>query len=229
LGYLQDGNQWCHELQSIECKNESRGSNGPISLENLLINREEKRLSRHERYRIASVAASSLLQLDTTPWLAAKLEKKNILFYQKDSKVLLDHPYISHSFLSTPNLEAPKESPKTVSVASINPTRDSLASLGILLLELCFSETIENQHLRKRYLGEDGQPQIRTDFLTALDWVEMVDDEEPQLASIIRRCVNCSFKHKADWRNENFMQAVYANVVEPLEKLVDQRFKLGQV
>jgi len=224
LGYLQDDQRRLYELHCIECLHTNQGENGPISLETLLINRGALRLSRQVRYQIASVVASSLLQLETTPWLTGKLEKKNIMFYQQDSKVLVDRPYIFHSFKPARYSQTARARSERGS-SSRFATRDSLSSLGILLLELCFGETIESQHLRERHLGQDGQPIAGTDFLTAYDWVEMVSEEDPALENVIKCCVFCNFPEKADWGNQNFTQAVYINVVEPLEKLVDQRFK----
>jgi hypothetical protein len=224
LGYLQDDQRRYHELHCVDSLHTPQGYHGPITLEALLMNRGDMRLSRTARYHIASVVASSLLQLETTPWIAGRLEKKNIMFYQQDSKVLFEQPYISHSFRSTRYPQTPPEISKTGFSARF-ATRDSLSSLGILLLELCFGETIESQHLRKSHLGKDGQPLGGTDYLTARDWAEMVYEEEPALESIIRCCIFCTFEEKADWGNEKFTQAVYANVVEPLEKLVNQRLK----
>lgn len=224
MGYLQDDQRRYHELHCVDSTHTSQGNNGPVTLEALLMNRGEMRLSRTERYQIASVVASSLLQLETTPWLAGRLEKKNIMFYRRDSDVLLEQPYISHLFRSTKYPQTAPERSKT-GLSARFATRDSLSSLGILLLELCFGETIESQHLRKSHLGLDGQPLGGTDYLTARDWAEMVYEEEPALESIIRRCVFCTFEEKADWGNERFTQAVYANVVEPLEQLVNQRLE----
>lgn len=224
LGYLQGDQRRYHEVHCVDSTHTPQGNNGPITLEELLMNRGDMRLSRTARYQIASVVASSLLQLETTPWLAGRLEKKNIMFYQEDSKVLLEQPYISHSFTSTRYPQMPPDSSKT-GLSARFATRDSLSSLGILLLELCFGETIESQHLRKSHLGQDGEPLRGTDYLTARDWTEMVYEEEPALENIIRCCVFCIFEEKADWGNDNFTQAVYANVVEPLEKLVNQRLK----
>ena len=224
LGYLRDDQRRCYELHCVDSTHTPQGNNGPITLETLLMNRGEMRLSRTARYQIASIVASSLLQLETTPWLAGKLEKKNIIFYKQNSKVLFEQPYISQSFRSTRSPQTPPESSKT-GLSARFATRDSLSSLGILLLELCFGETIESQDLRKSHMGQDGQPLGGTDYLTARDWAEMVYEEEPALESIIRCCVFCTFEEKADWGNENFTQAVYANVVEPLERLVNQRLK----
>lgn len=101
--------------------------------------------------------ASSLLQLHATPWLTEKLEKKHILFYYQGSDILAEEPYISHKFVALKLGDSVPQEPKTTELLRIHP-RKTLSSLGILLLELCFGEAIENhQSLRKVYLSSDGK------------------------------------------------------------------------
>jgi hypothetical protein len=65
----------------------------------------------------------------------------------------------------------------------------------------------------------DGKPHSGTAILIARDWLEEVEEEEPDLIPIIRSCVLCTFPYKCDWSNEKFTQSFYASVVEPLEEL----------
>lgn len=219
LGYLPDDQDRCHEFRSIKAGLPGSANERITSLDALLAGQSDLMLSRHERYKIASVLASSLLQLQTTPWLAHKLEKKNIFFFVQGSKVLVEQPYIRHSFSSTKTSRPPSESP-TPTPANRFAVRNSLNTLGILLLELCFGQSIEDQEIRKCYLGPDGKPHAGTDYMTARDWAEMVCEEEPALESIIKCCVFCAFEEKADWDNKRFTQAVYASVADPLEKII---------
>jgi len=158
------------------------------------------------------------------------LEKKNIYFYRQGSQVLIDYPYIKHSFPSTKtsaSQNAAHDPTAATTTAATNQTpltrfkaRNSLSNLGILLLELCFGQPIEDQQLRKFYLGPDGKPHEGTDYMTARDWAEMVCEEEPALEQIIKCCISCIFEEKADWENKKFVQAVWASVCEPLERVV---------
>jgi hypothetical protein len=223
LGYLVDDQQRYHELWTetgdhhIPCHENAT----LISLESLLTGQDGLRLNRLERFKLASILASSLLQLQTTPWLADNMEKQKIMFYRQGSKVLIEHPYISHSFKSMKNAEdfpAPATQPRSNLIA----VKTSLSNLGILLLELCFWQTIESLDLRKSYLGPDGQPNQWTDYMTAQDWAQMVREEEPDLGPVIRCCVFYTFPVKADWNDKRLIQAVYANVVEPLEKIINK-------
>lgn len=215
LGYFCDSDKRQHELRPVKELHPASEDESIVSLETLLTS--TPRVSRHDRYHVASILASSLLQLQSTPWLADKMEKKNIFFYQQCSKVLIDYPYVRQSFSSVKRAAQPI-TPGQARFAA----RNSLSHLGILLLELCFGEAIEKQDVWKCYLGSDGMPHQGTDYMAARDWAEMVCEEEPALEHIIKCCVFCIFEEKADWGNKNFIQAVYASVVAPLENIINK-------
>jgi hypothetical protein len=217
IGYLSDDEDRHHELRPIKEAQRTNGAQNLVSLEDLLARNNGVKLNRHERYKVASILANSMLQLQSTPWLADKMEKKNIFFYQQDSKILIEHPYIQNSFPSKKIGTSPAHTPPPPTRFAV---RNSLSNLGILLLELCFGQAIENQDMRKCYLGADGKAHEGTDYMTARDWAEIVCDEEPALEHIIKCCVFCVFEEKADWDNKKFTQAVYASVVEPLENFI---------
>jgi hypothetical protein len=215
LGYLCDSEKRQHELLPVKDLHPASDDESVVSLETLLTS--TPRISRHDRYHVASILASSLLQLQSTPWLADKMEKKNIFFYRQGSKVLIDYPYVRQSFCSVKRA-AQSLAPGQARFAA----RNSLSHLGILLLELCFGEAIEKQDIWKSYLGSDGKPHQGTDYMAARDWAELVCEEEPALEHIIKCCVFCIFEEKADWENKRFIQAVYASVVAPLEKIINK-------
>jgi hypothetical protein len=223
LGYLSDEEHTRHELRSIKDGSTPAQGCELISLETLLAGRTRSKLSRKQRYRLAVVLASSSLQLQTTPWLADKLEKKNIFFYQNGSVIVADQPYIRHSFPSKKIFT--EANPEEMPIQPAQPfsvrcsTRNSLVHLGILLLELCFGQPIEKQtDLRNQYLM-DGKAHNDTDYLTARDWIYEVEEEAGvEFESAVKCCVQCNFDAKLDWADTIFTQSVYAAVVEPLEK-----------
>ncbi len=209
LGYLSDGERM-HELRPISaCEENDEGVY--VSLEDML--QAGGILSRQKRFKMAAILASSLLQLQTTPWLIEKFEKRNIFFYQQQENIIVDYPYIKHSFSTEP---AASTKPSHT-IDSRFATRNSLSNLGILLLELCFGQPIEKQEIRKQYLGADGKAHQGTDFMTALAWSDMVWEEDPMLEPIIRSCLCCMFEEKPDLQNKLFTQVVYSNIVGPLE------------
>ncbi len=224
LGYLADESGTHFELRSLKDGTNSAGNYELISLEDLLANTNRSRLSRKQRYKLAVVLASSVLQLETTPWLTEKLEKKNIFFYHNETEILADQPYIRQSFSSRKifcymTLEGKSPLPAQF-YSKRNSTRSSLVQLGIVLLELCFGQAIEKQTaLRSQYLM-DGKAHNDTDYLTARDWIYEVGEEAgEEFENAVKCCVLCNFDAKLDWEDTNFMHSVYAGVFEPLEKL----------
>lgn len=220
FGCLSDNEHQEHEVRWIKDTRQVPPSLGEISLERLLTSNGHLKLSRQKRYKLASIVASSLLQLHATPWLTEKLEKKNIFFYHQGPDILAEEPYISHKFVALKPGDSVPQEPNTTGVLPMNP-RKTLPCLGILLLELCFGEAIENQQsLRKAHLSSDGKALEGTDYLCAIDWLEMVAEEEPKMEPIIRWCIFCPLNGKLNWEDTTFTQAVYACVVQPLEMLV---------
>jgi hypothetical protein len=221
LGYLPDHENQRHELRCLTEDVAEPGNLELISLGKLLAKDGHVRLSRQKRYKVACTLASSLLQLQTTPWLSGTLTKNDVFFYHQGNEVLVEQPYISHSFHSTKNTTHSSPGNSTAGLQSNTLPRASLSSLGILLLELCWGQAIENQtKLRKKHLSSDGRAIEGTDYLTAIDWLDMVDEEEPKMLPIIKWCIFCLFEGKPNWADTKFTQAVYTNVLRPLEMLV---------
>jgi len=55
---------------------------------------------------------------------------------------------------------------------------DALDQLGIILLELCFSETLEQQQFRKKWsAGNTDKEKAGFDFLAAKEWHRLVNEE----------------------------------------------------
>ncbi|THV45742.1 hypothetical protein BGAL_0455g00080 [Botrytis galanthina] len=102
----------------------------------------------------------------------------------------------------------------------ITAIKKPLKDLDIVLLELCFGQRIEEQSIWQDFLV-DGKEHASTNYLTALEWADSVFEQEPALEHVIKCCLFCIFEEEANWDNLRFTQAVYANVVEPLEKKVN--------
>ncbi|TGO46730.1 hypothetical protein BCON_0310g00080 [Botryotinia convoluta] len=224
LGYLSDEHQNSHEFRIPEDNPIARGLHEQkfISLETILSKPDKfSPLNRYERYKVAYILASSLLQLQNAPWLTGNLKKRHILFPcdWNNHKILIDQPHLSHSFLSTKYQSTPPGQTPNLS-SSTTTVKKSLNDLGIVLLELCFGQRIEEQSIRQDFLV-DGKEHASTNYLTALEWADAVCEQEPALEHVIKCCMFCIFEEKANWDNLRFTQAVYASVVEPLEKIVN--------
>ena len=184
---------------------------------------EKARMSRLERYLIAATLAYSLLQLYNSPWVGESWSKNDIYFVKAaEGSPIFDRPYIIRRFKSSLGDDSIVSGNK----ASIHDNSvKSIEALGIMLLELCFGEAIEDQPFRKKYLGADGQPNDMTDFCTAKQWWQdhALGEGGPEFHTAIRRCLFCAFAPKStSLEDDELCAALYSEVVEPLETTLRQ-------
>ena len=198
-----------------------------VTLEDLLQDRQAANdgglrqrhiLSRRERLYIATLLSISLLQLHSTPWLAGTWTKKDIFFTRAkdDPSAPID---TSRLYVSPPvGLEGTKIRPSRAEDSSNNATR-YLFALGVMLLELCFGNTLEDNPARQLYLGKDGKPNDWTDLATASHWQKSALGEiGPDYAEAIRKCIFCAFPHPYDDLSDHrFSEAIHSEVVEPIK------------
>lgn len=171
----------------------------------------------NQRFSIALALASSLLRLDGTQWMNGSWNKSSIFFLHDEAgpEPLATQPYVLQSFCASiqgvqQDSVQRKHTPKAC--------KDSFLALGIMLLELSFGETLESRPFRSRYLSPDGSPNEYTDFCTAKEWQTKVQEIfGDELSLVIDRCLDCSFGLVPDWNNLEFVEAVVADVVQPLQ------------
>ena len=206
-------------LASLLAKPTSRNSLNPTNLVSMS-------LSRLERYSIAVTLASSLLQLYSSPWIGETWSKNDIYFLIAEDgspkPILVNKPYITRKFMSY-SLSGSNTSVN--GPVGRNSSTKSIQALGIMLLELCFGEAIEDQPIRSKYMSPDGQPNDMTDFCTAQHWLEndALGEGGPEYSEAIRRCLFCAFGPRStDLENDELRAAIYSEVVEPLEQALRQ-------
>ncbi len=232
LGYLKEDEERLHSVDLITnaplsfCK-----MHKVVSLEDLLTPgsgvSNKRNFSRHTRLSIAAVLGHSLLQFHTTPWLGETWGKKDIYFLQSaDGVIHTKHPFLICHFNSrTPVSNQPVESCQTgLGPSSSHASNSSLLSLGILILELWFNQTIESQPFCKDFLGPDGRENGYTVWNTAQKWQELAMEEGGMdLHNPTRRCIYCAFGAVSqNLEDEELRRAVYAEVVQPLELLLSR-------
>ncbi|KAH0559169.1 hypothetical protein GP486_004293 [Trichoglossum hirsutum] len=235
LGYLRDGPGRLHTID-LAAYPQSLSSNmyRVLNLESLLFRsadtsdkseRNKVTLPRRTRLSIAVVLANSLLQLHTGPWLAEKWGKRDIYFFQSsDGTIQTSHPFLLYNFKSNNHTSSSERNPPKLDLGQ-SPSRgcnSSLLSLGILILELWFNQTIESRPFRKNFLGPDGRENEYTDFNTAQKWQEQAMEEAGlDLHNLTRRCIYCAFGAVSqDLGDDELRGAVYGEVVQPLERLL---------
>jgi hypothetical protein len=222
LGYFRDRNQY-HTIRIA-----SNGAMCPsqiqqvITLEAMLTRRVSSStwMSRQTRLATALAMAKSLLQLYPGPWMRENWGKKDIYFFVDDKgEVQAHHPLLVSTFTSA---EASQVSSPMSARFVRHDSRTALLSLGILILELWFNQTIESRPYRQRFLGPDSCENEYTNFNTAQKWQEQALEEGGlDLHNLTRRCIYCAFGAASqDLSDKELRHAVYDEVVMALERLL---------
>lgn len=208
ISIARHGSETCH-LYPIT-KRKQTDDNGMLTLDHILSGDFEGHLTRRQRYYVALLLASSVAQLQFTPWLNSGLTKEDIHFFpfaDDESTILYDEPFIRQGF--------PSAHTGTLDTG----TKDhDFASLGILLLELCFGRRLEDHPLRQKYPDTAGQSKQAFDLMAALKWCQGVGDEGgDEYASAVKWCFFTSATNgNKSWRGE-----LIKNVIRPLEKCLE--------
>lgn len=232
LGYLRDTQDFLHAFYPAMEPTRLTEDAETVTLADLL-SRSRKTsatgqmiLSRQERYSIAVTLASSRLQLYSSPWIGETWNKNDIYFLKAPKgsprPIIVEKPYISRKFAS---FSSQSSIPSREGSIGRTASPKSIQALGIMILELCFGQAIEDQPIRAKYLGPDGEPNDMTDFCTAQNWWlnDALGEGGPELYEAIRRCLFCAFGPRStDLEDDDLRAAIYSEVVEPLESAVQQ-------
>ncbi|KAL8866139.1 MAG: hypothetical protein Q9174_006475 [Haloplaca sp. 1 TL-2023] len=212
------------------------------SLEDLLRSRREvsgKGLSMKARLQIAVVLASSVLQLDGTPWLRSGWSSGDIFFHQKTEQLpsvegsngqadifrkkaacvsssMNKKESYSHPYLSWQRCCYNAVSQKEVGIMPHVIRCDALLALGLILLELCFGHTMQELREPQDIIDKD---ESSTRFKTASRLYRDVDDEMgPTYGDVVRRCLFQPFDFREmSLELEEVQQKVLEDVVVPLK------------
>ncbi|KAF1948435.1 hypothetical protein CC80DRAFT_498210 [Byssothecium circinans] len=188
-------------------KRKRPNDSGPLTLDHILSSKFEGHLTRRQRYSIALLLASSVAQLQFTPWLKTGLTKEDVLFFpyeDDDCSVPYHEPFIRQGF--------PLHHPTT---SDTEANDGNFSSLGILLLELCFGRRLEDHPLRKKHPANAGEAKQAFDLMAALKWSQGVGDEGgADYASAVKWC----FFTGATNANQSWRGEIIKNVIRPLEK-----------
>ena len=210
-------------LQSSSEQARSASSRRFVTLETLLT---ATTLTRRERYKIAATLASAFLQLHATPWLRKDWSKKDILFLEAEENgarrpVIVERAYVARDYKSRHELGDETVEDGAPLERSSETAGESLFRLGVILLELCFGQALEDHRLRQQYVGPDGQVNDYTDRITAFEWQKDVLGESGfEFANAIRRCLNYSFSPRnAAFARDEFEETIYVDVIQPLENV----------
>ncbi|KAM3422821.1 hypothetical protein BST61_g303 [Cercospora zeina] len=164
--------------------------------------------NRAQRYRIAIALASSQLQLHSSAWLSRRWSCNEILF-ELDANGIPDD--------DQPRLRAHLTAQETQCFSN-GHFDETFASLGILLLELCEGNTLEQSPLREQYRSSSGEPDFIMDRAAASRWAMTIEGNAgPDYADAVHWCLGRTHGP----RDQSWRQELRRNVIEPLQELYE--------
>lgn len=189
-------------------------SHDTVQLEQVLLQRPN--LSPMDKISFSLSIASSLLQLNLTPWICKGWTKGDILLRRKgsaDSGYDMAHPLIRGSFEEMTSCQRSDDDPET-----------ALLELGILLMELWTETTLEGWDNKQRDLSD---PDLRRGLIYRW-WGELKKKAPPNYCQVVQICffagefgaVNKS------WDDVQFKALYYTNIVEPLSRELEQLLQM---
>jgi hypothetical protein len=147
-----------------------------------------------------------------SPWLPVLPKRSDIIFLGANGDdfalFLLDQPHISHTF---------KPSSTKNAVCALNAApgfNKALDHLGILLLELCFGQLIEDQRCRKDLpAGANDREKTIFDIAAAREWeCQVIEEAGGDYAEAVSWCLGGNRTATPDrWR-----QIMLRKVIQPL-------------
>ncbi|GAB1313197.1 Prion-inhibition and propagation HeLo domain-containing protein [Madurella fahalii] len=182
-----------------------------INLSQLLLGELKQTLTRRQRYRLSLTLASSFVQLKDTAWQQTPWDKRNVYLFTSlpSSTPVVESPFIVSRF---------RQEASPCSPATHGHDVAGIASLGILLLELCFGHAIEH-HPSWLMLPSgvvDDQVRAGLSLIAALEWLKEVNDEAgADYTDAVEWCLaGCrTLASDRSWR-----KLMVERVVEPLQR-----------
>jgi hypothetical protein len=182
-----------------------------------MVNGKRTKLNRKERYSLALTLASSVLYLNSTPWLTNQWAAKDIFFHQTSTAsrpIDIERPYVV-PVEATESKIAPNG--KTRSFHNKNTV---LLALAIALLELYFGTTAEKYQESEN--GESDPLLHQNPWMLchmAHTWAEETqEDLSAAFSSAVRHCLRCFSDPGASLQDAEFLQAAVEGIVLPLQE-----------
>jgi hypothetical protein len=212
LGFCVDNNDYIRGAYPARERSVVFLENG-IGLDEILANKSRS-LTKEEVYNLSITLTSSLLQLSHTPWLQQTCNKAHIVFLRANdgSAMIVDvkHPYLTREH-KPDDIQLVRHDDNSQNDCS------KLLALGVMLLEICCGQTIENLH-QPEDLGPNNE---LSNLSAARRWLlEQKNKGDISFAfySAIFHCLKCFVDPTANLENMAFAQAVEEQVLAPLEE-----------
>jgi hypothetical protein len=249
LTKIQEISDICKELQDIQCRADHccigfiedaearhllypilpsaypKVSPAPVSLRNLLTSSQTGKrppilLRTRDKYELAIILATSVLQLNCTPWLKDRWSSDDILFLPRQGENCpATYAYIRKTFASSSiqrSTTIPLEPRPSV-------RSEATFALGIVLLELSLGADLES-FFEPSDLGPRGERTILSDFTVARRLIsEIHRNEGLRYATVVSNCIYGAFPGLgADLEtDQDFRRGFYQQTVVVLKDILN--------
>lgn len=193
-------------------------SHNTIGLSQLLLQRPH--LSPVDKFSCGLSIASSLLQLNLTPWICKCWTKDDIILRHErnaDSGYDMAHPLIRGTFRGMTTCQRSADNPDV-----------ALLELGILLVELWTEKTLESWvESTGRASSSLSDLALRRGLLYEW-WSELNKKAPPSYCQVVQTCF-FTFEFgdvNKSWDDVQFRALYYTNIVEPLSKDLEQLLQM---
>jgi hypothetical protein len=227
LGFSLDGKSKLRGAYLIDASETHIPSTEVVTLEDLLdrppvIAGRRAKLSKKERYSLALTLASSVLYLNSTPWLIDQWAAKDIHFHRTTTTtrpVDVDRPHVA------PTLDKlSKGLPNGQKVRGFHNKNTVLLALAVALLELYFGTSAEKY--QENELGASDPSLHQNPWMLcsmAHTWAEeSQEDLSAAFLSAVRHCLRCFSDPGASLQDSEFLQAAVESIVLPLQEELHQ-------
>ena len=225
IGYLTDNSNRQYGIYPLDSANDSEKSNPTVySLRQILTEYKSNnwRLRLSDKLQVALDLAFSVLQLYKTPWLDEQWSDSDVYFVRHPdapAASLYEHPFVYRKISASKIDQASDNIGRPAAYRVIR--NQTLFTLGILLIELCFENSIEDLQLPCD-LDCSNTPGVA--WCTAqrlLDEKKLEFKIGPGYQDIVRRCIWCDFDQgKSNLDDRDLQRAVFEKVVVPLEEIL---------
>jgi hypothetical protein len=222
IGLLEEG-RMCRHLVYIEHSTNSIGSSTSLSK---LISRPEgdfeKRLSLHERIRIAKYLATAVLYYHSIPWLNESWRSDDVHFFHDEGSPRylqeITRPALPYMNASVRGRNSPGLSKSSSSDDHYIIRNRILFSLGVIFLELAFEAPLKNlQHPTDL---SPGETELLTQYVTAMRLSKRTSSRVcKSYQEVVEKCLQCDFGCGNDFNSTTLQEAFYRSVIGELGRL----------
>ncbi|KZM21838.1 uncharacterized protein EKO05_0003128 [Ascochyta rabiei] len=227
IGLSLDTKKKLRGVYTIDASEKLTPPSDLVSLEDLLdrrptVNGRRAKLSKKERYSLALTLASSVLYLNSTPWLTNQWAAKDIRFHP--SSAISDLLDIEHPYLAPTAIEPVDSVTVKTKALTFQNKNTVLLALAVTLLELYFGTTAEKYQETEH--GTCNPTLHQNSWLLcamAHQWAEESQDElSAAFLNAVRHCLRCFSDPGVSLQDSDFLQAAAEGIVLPLQEELHQ-------